>query len=143
MNVSSALADFSVQSDKRLKLNDKPEPNELVEGEIELPAKKPRPSTRRERIMGRTVPDIRELDRNDIVTFYTHNDTIRYYVRLIDPIERQGIAVFHFNRKGRPSYRFIPRYTIKKDQPCALIFPREISSAILELLRKNGTFDKE
>ena len=114
----------------------------LEEGEVVL-TKKVRPSTRRERIMTRTVPDIRELDRNDIVTFYTHGDTVRYYVRLLDPIERQGIAVFHMNRKGRPSYRFIPRYTIRKDQACALIFPREISTAILELLRKNSKFDTE
>lgn len=105
--------------------------------------RKDRPTTRRERIMNRIIPDVRELSVNDIVTFYTHNDTVRYYVRLLNPIERQGIGVFHLNRKGRPSYRLVPRYTIRKDQQVALLFEREISAAILELLHVKKFETKE
>lgn len=100
--------------------------------------KAPRPTTRKERMMTKAVTDVRELSMNDIVTFYMHDDTVRYYVRLTNPMERTGVAVFHLNKKGRPSYRFIPRYTIRADQAVCLVFRRELSGSIVELLFKGN-----
>lgn len=97
-----------------------------------------RPTTRKERMMVKAIEDVRELSMNDIVTFYMHNDTVRYYVRLTNPMERTGVAVFHLNKKGRPSYRLIPRYTIRADQQVCLIFRRELSPSIIELLFKGA-----
>lgn len=89
-------------------------------------------------MMVKAIEDVRELSMNDIVTFYMHNDTVRYYVRLTNPLERTGTAVFHLNKKGRPSYRFIPRYTIRPDQKVCLVFKRELSGSLLELLFKGN-----
>ena len=107
-------------------------------GDLEgiLVKRKERPTSRRERVMLRLVDDIRQLDTNDIVTFYLANNTLRYYVRLLDPLNRKGIAAFHFNKKGRPSYRYIPSYTVPAGVKCALLFRKEVSEQLQELLFK-------
>jgi len=101
---------------------------------IEVKPKVPRPKTRRERVMLRKIDNVRELDVNEIVSFYAANNTLRYYVRLTKPLERRGVCVFHFNKKGRPSLRLIPAYTIPPNTECALVFRRELSHQIDELL---------
>lgn len=88
--------------------------------------------------MTRAIDDIRELDVNDVVTFYTADNALRYYVRLIKPMEKLGVAVFHLNRKGRPSYRYVPSYKIPGGTICALVFKRELSNQIEELLFRNN-----
>lgn len=116
---------------------EKPPPH--LEGILVNPPKV-RPTSRRERVMLREVDDVKQLDRNDVVSFYTADNTLRYYVRLLDPPNRKGVAVFHFNRKGRPSYRFMPSYQIPPNTKCALIYKRELSGQILELLFRQVTF---
>lgn len=100
----------------------------------ELNAKKTRPSTRRERVMVRAVEDIKGLSLNDVVTFYSPDNTVRYYVRLLDPIRKRGVCVFHLNRKGRPSYKWAPSYVVPEGVTCALVFRRELSAPIEEIL---------
>lgn len=104
----------------------------------ELTAPRQRPTTRRERIMVRKVEDVRTLDVNDVVTFYTADNQLRYYVRLTKPTEKRGVAVFHLNRKGRPSYKRIPSYVIPPNIECALVYRRELSAQIEEHLFRKG-----
>lgn len=103
-------------------------------GSINPKPNKNRPTSRRERVMLRSVENVKELEVNEVVSFYTAGNILRYYVRLTKPLERRGVAVFHYNKKGRPSLRLIPSYVIPVGTKCALIFRRELSAQIDELL---------
>ena len=109
------------------------EPNEPQDGDSDerpaLPGRVPKPTTRRERLLTRKV-NPQELAINDIVTYYSKDGNLRYYVRLLQPLARRGIAVFHFNKKGRPVYNYLPTHVIPADAECCLILRRNLSQSI-------------
>lgn len=95
-------------------------------------------STRRERLeQCRLVDEVRSLDKGDLVTFYMADNTIRYYMRILDPRKKKGVAVFHANKKGRPAIHFLPEFTIPAGVDVMLLFKREISENILQWLFYN------
>ena len=92
-------------------------------------------TTRKARLMSRRVNPT-EQAQNTLVTFYIESVGVelRYYVRLIKPHLRRGIAVFHVNKKGRPVMHRVPEYVIPENAECALILRRQISHTIEDML---------
>lgn len=88
-----------------------------------------KPTTRRGRLLARAV-NPQELAINDIVTYYSLDGNLRFYVRLLKPLERKGVAVFHFNKRGRPILNRLPVHVIPPDVTCCLLLRRELNQSI-------------
>src|SRR5688500_9199447 len=84
--------------------------------------------SRKDRYMLHKVADheVSKLDKDSIITFYSENDTVRYFMRLTEPLEQRGPIVFYPFKKGRPSYSYMPRYRLsRKIKEIGLVLRRD------------------